>query len=300
MHSSCFTRMVRPAFAGIWICSLLLPCQPSPALTQNIFATVNGTSQQIGALDSGLRNSAGNQVEEGLFQLDNAHKYLMNNDHGCQFRYFQIVYHDPDPIKYLGNPLSAPYTDPPKDGWDYQRTPVNNYTTGSPGADQSPFYENDDTNATTYKYPKYSGQLTTFGGQGPFPVHSDAGGYVLTQDVPGYGTAAMTNTTLDFYTFITFVDNDLRANKQFIILAGYQWGIGRDGTGSYYAIQPTALDLSDELILQPRVADALFADGFSDWTALYQGDVNCVPEPATLLLIAIGGVALNRRRRFAA
>jgi hypothetical protein len=269
----------------------LLVAHPAAGLTQPVFGTVNNQLQQIGQMDS----SVNNRVEEAKFQLDNAYKYLMDDSKNSQFRYFQIVTNDPDPINYLGQPNVAPYTDPPKDGWDYQRTPANNVN-GLPGADASPFYENDDV-VGAFAYPKYSGQFNNFGGAGPFPVHSEANGYVLTQDVPGYGDNSMVNTSLDFYTFIVFINPDLKAAKEFIVLGGYQWGVGRNNAGNYFDIDPTTLDLSTD-DLRGKVSLALGADGFGDWTALYGGNL-VVPEPGCFAVVVLCVVFPMRRRRAA-
>lgn len=276
--------------------SLLAAClafvsSASAQLNQSVFANVTGQvpGTQIGTLNASATLSGGQVVEEATFQLNNSFLYLMNDAQNWQFRYFQIVTVDTDPINYLGQPLNAPYTDPPSGGWDYQRNPANNLA-GTPGADTSPFYENDNGFVLNpNSYPTYSGSLNVFGGaNGNFPIHSQAGGYVRTQDVPGIPA----NNSLSFDTLITFYAPGVTGNE-FIPLAGYSWGISANGTGALTPTAPVALDLSQDA-LQADVINALGADGFTGWNALFGGTIT-VPEPATLALLAMGLAALALR-----
>ena len=287
-------RLYRAAFATVSILAvcLALAGPASAQLMQPVDANVTGQvpGTQIGTLDSSATLTGGQVVEEATFQLNNSFLYLMNDAQNWEFRYFQIVTVDTDPINYLGQPLNAPYTDPPSGGWDYQRNPAGNFQAGTPGADTSPFYENDNGFVLNpNSYPTYSGSLNVFGGaNGNFPMHSQAGGYVRTQDVPGIPA----NNSLTFDTFITFYAPGVTGN-QFIPLAGYSWGISANGTGALTPTAPTALDLSQDA-LQADVINALGADGFTGWNALFGGTIT-VPEPRTLALLAMGFAALALR-----
>jgi hypothetical protein len=292
------TRLLHPPYRAAFVTvSILAACliliSPASAqLNQSVYANVTGQvpGTQIGTLNSSATLSGGQVVEEATFQLNNSFNYLMNDAQNWQFRYFQIVTVDTDPINYLGQPLNAPYADPPSNGWDYQRNPANNWQTGTPGADTSPFYENDNGFALNpNSYPTYSGSLNVFGGaNGNFPIHSQAGGYVRTQDVPGIPA----NNSLSFDTFITFYAPGITGN-QFIPLAGYSWGITANGTGALTPTAPTALDLSQDA-LQADVINAMAADGFTGWNALFGGTIT-VPEPGVLALLAMAFTALVLR-----
>jgi hypothetical protein len=273
------------------------------AASFNVSATVNGTNQPIGTIDANYLNyggANGSRAQEGIFQLNNNNKTLMH-DPDCQFRWFQVVTEDTDPINYLGNLLNAPYVDPPYDGWDYQRAPANDWQNGTPGADKSPFYENDDVMGAAYAYPKYSGTLNVFNNVANVPVHDEAMGVVRNQDVPG--TSA--NNSVKFWTFLAYLDAEMAAAKEFFVLWGYSWGVNRAANGNftYDAISEITYDHiignGGPGCVECTFYTALNADGFGEWTAITR-DINiipCVPEPASIVLFALGVYALLVCRR---
>src|SRR5690348_16489696 len=85
--------------------SLLAAClafasSASAQLNESVFANVTGQTPgtQIGTLNASATLSGGQVVEEATFQLNNSFLYLMNDAQNWQFRYFQIVTTDTDPI----------------------------------------------------------------------------------------------------------------------------------------------------------------------------------------------------------
>lgn len=283
---------------GVVLMSVLWVAAAAQAIAINVTATVNGVpNTQLGSINATYAGG----VEEGSFQLDNAQLGLMD-DPDCQFRWFQIVTRDTDNTAgaptYLGNMMnnSTPYVDPPKNGWDYQRNPAGDYTNGTPGADGSPFYENDD-DAGNYAFPKYSGNFNVFGGNNNVPVHDANTGVSRTQDVPGTSPGF----GLTFQTFLTFIN--ACADHQIIVLAGYEWGLDRAANGTYTYFGPTAIDMSVDGF-SDSLSTALTNGGFGNdgWSFAVNGygeNVVCCPEPASLALLGAGGIVLVRRRRAA-
>jgi hypothetical protein len=277
------------------------------AATFDVSTTVNGRYRKIGAISADYLRPQGNgsKVMEGDFQLNAKHKPLMK-DPDCQFRWFQVVHDDTDPVNYLGQLLNAPYTDPPWDGWDYQRSPANDWQNGDPGADRAPFYENDDTTATTYKYPKYSGTLNVFNvagtDQANVPVHSQNGGVVRIQDRPGLSGA---NEHTKFWSFLTYIDKDLRMEKKFNVVWGFSWGVNRGADGTYFydaiaELTPADITADDPCRYCTSIA-ALHNSGFGTWTPIFN-DINIIkniPEPTSgiLILLALCSFMFQHRQR---
>jgi hypothetical protein len=241
-----------------------------------VTATVAGQSVPLGNLNYSLNPSGGNFVNEASFQLNDAFKSLMND---CgQFRWFQIVTTDTDPINYQGKLLKAAYVDPPSKN-------------GTPGADTSPFYENDIGFAgNKNSYPNLDGSLKIFGGKaGPFPIQDTSLGIIRTQDVPGLGGK---NNQLIFETFLTYISDCMPADT-FQVLAGYTWGIQTDGTGKLSSIAPTDINFAPDLVPNTNVVNitAALGNSFPGWTAAFDSEIElcCVPEPATWLVIVLMG-----------
>ena len=254
-----------------------------------VTATVAGQSVPLGNLNYSLNASGDNFVNEATFQLNDAFKSLMND---CgQFRWFQIVTTDTDPINYQGKLLKAAYVDPPSGGWDYQRNPAGDFTKGTPGADTSPFYENDIGFAgNKNSYPNLDGSLQVFGGKaGPFPIQDTSLGLIRTQDVPGLGG---NNNKLIFETFLAYISDCMPANT-FQILGGYTWGIQTDGAGKLSKIAPSDIAFAPDLVPNTNVvnATAALANSFPGWTAVFDSEIElcCVPEPATWMVIVLMG-----------
>lgn len=268
---------------------LLVVAISATASAQSVTANVNGQQVVIGNLSASngyyQNNPRTNKLTmTGSLQLNSTYKYLMNDAMGCQFRWFQIVTADSRPPKWMGSAPAVPYTDPPYNGWDYQRTPEGDYMTGTPGDDQLPFYENNAEYALNSESP------TNTTGLG----HNAADGISRIYDRPGL--PRVDNGVLTFQTYIVFVDPALLAAKTFIPLLGYSWGGGFNGrptqaniyfTGPTY-IQPNQFNMN-------TMVTALNNDGFSGWKPTFGGQLAACPEPAPFL--ALGGAALLCVRR---
>lgn len=255
------------------------------ALVIDVKVKVDGAVRSIGSLAGSVTPSGGGFEHYGLFTFDPAYSYL---DDCYDFRWFQTIWYDNCPAQYKGNDLppagvpSKDAVDPPLDGWDYQRTPANNYTTGTPGADKSPFYENDD-NGNTYAYPNFAARHTE-------------GVDSWTDDFPGICDGYDVKTVWN--TFLVVTGGNIPAN-QFGILAGYEWRVGRnnvnDGTGqgTKYGSTGGTVIFGDAALVNTILAGS----GFTTWSALLNPDLDltCIPEPATLVLMA--SLLLVRRHR---
>jgi len=248
-----------------------------------VHAMINGQDTIIGDLSASngyYQNDPNTNklLETGSFTLDMAYKAYMHDADGCQFRWFQIVTADASSPNYLGNPPTVPYTDPPSNGWDYERTPPNDFRNGTPGADNSPFYEDNPGFGGTFDYNNF---------------HSEAQGTSRTEDRPG-----LPNGNLQFQTYLVFINADLASKMMFIPLIGYSWGGTGDGTKGTSFNGPTIINPAnfDFTLMQ----NALNADGFAAWKPT-TGDIVCVPEPSTwvLLIFSVTALAVGQSRNYA-
>lgn len=245
---------------------------------------------QIGTLTAS--NAANGSGESATFQLASSDQFLMNDAAGTQFRFFQVIYYDDEPVKYQGHIITPAHTtahsgtvvDVPVGGWDYELPE---------GDDDSPFYESDtEDNPTTgkpYAYPTLS-----------YPdLHSDVSGYSLTDDAP---TETKANDQTLFETFLAYVNPTLGAAHRFDLLGGYSWGIQNNAsaktTGIAAADIPrTAIDLGTVAELQ----DALNRSGFTGeyaWT-VESYDLSTfarLPEPSEWVLVGGAMVLLMFRQ----
>ncbi len=269
---------------------LTLPLLVVTAFSNSIHAsTLNildgGT--QIGALTAS--NDPYGNGEEATFQLLSPYKSLMNDAAGTQFRFFQVIYYDDEPVTYQGKvitPPSAPahsgtVVDTPAGGWDYEL----------PGGDDySPFYESDTPNnpktGQPYAYPTLS-----------YPdLHSDKLGYSSTSDEPGEDNPL--DKTL-FETFLAYVNPALDATHTFDLLGGYSWGIQNDPSDNTTGI-PTA-NIPQSAITGGTIAElqgALDRSGFTGQDAWSVESVDLslyapVPEPSEWMLLCAGVLFLT-------
>jgi len=183
------------------------------------------------------------------------------------------------------------------DGWDYQRTPKNDWQNGTPGADQAPFYENDDV-AGDFKMPKYSGKYSPFGGQSNVDVHDDTLGVVRHQDNPKYTDTSADRTQLQFLTYLVFHDTN-ESFPSFNVLGGFGWGFGRNGDGSWFPAGPIALGPTFSQFLMDEINMSLYNAMFPTWLASTGADLPAAvtPEPSTAVLLTVCGCLLPRVRR---
>jgi hypothetical protein len=177
----------------------------------HVRAIVNGVDSEIGFLEPTISDgdAAEDKFERATFDLHPDFGFLMNDQLGCQFRFFQIVTSDSDPMRppmVNGILPNIPYVDPPSGGYQGQTSAMGN------GADTSPFYENDD-GAGPYAFQRYSDFFNEADSAFPVntPVHDPVNGIVNTNDFPDVSD----NSRVDFETYIVFVDETLRAQKTF-------------------------------------------------------------------------------------
>lgn len=271
MSPALFIGRARAAALSLFAIAAAFVVSTPQAAATDVHASINGQDTVIGDLAASngyFKNdpNTGQLLETGSFTLGMNYRYLMDDAHPCQFRWFQIVTTDASPPNYLGTPPTVPYTDPPSGGWDYERTPKDNFLTGKPGADDAPFYEDNPGFGGTFDYNNF---------------HSAANGTSRTEDRPG-----LPNGSLQFQTYLVFVNPELAADHEFIPLIGYSWGGTGNAAGKGTSFNGPTLILSanfDFALMQ----DALNSDGFALWSPT-RGDLECVPDSGgTLLLFGI-------------
>jgi hypothetical protein len=227
------------------------------------------------------------------------------------FRWFQIVKefdgqgwgegvrrwnYDPNNPRWVET--NRPIVDPPRGGWEYQydgnRNPTNRQQ--GDGADESPYYENDD-DGNTYAFPNFSGQYSRNHRDTNDPnVHVERR-FSTFFDAPGWDSAA----TISFQTFLVVAlhgRNTFQQGQQnFLKLAGFRWQLQVDQQLNKTIVNVAALNLADK---KQAIRDALTNGGFNNWNALQLDDFELVPEPASLIALTFGLAGLAYRRRRAA
>ncbi|MGD9723979.1 MAG: PEP-CTERM sorting domain-containing protein [Pirellulales bacterium] len=254
------------------------------AINIPVTATVGGVPNvQIGNINASMsgNGSKANPFEEsGDFTFTAPHGQL---DNCYDFRWYQIIVDAPEDLlaipefkfkdpggAYTVTP-TTPFVDPPAGGYSYQ--------SGDGGADNDPFYEN--TGPGSFAFPNFS------------DLHVE-GVSSHTEDSP-------TPEDVFFETYLVVTGGDLDANE-FCVLAGYSWNT---------VLEAGELEFPDPVQITPiqiaHLQTALENSGFSDnygnpWTVHTDCDLMPCPEPATWLMLALGGAAalvVGRRRRTA-
>jgi hypothetical protein len=212
------------------------------------------------------------------------------------FRWFQIINDHTSPRRptWNGNqPL--PVVDPPAGGWDYQygndhvrNGGTRNQRNNGEGADNSPYYENDD-DGNTYWFPNFA----NFHRPNVDSRFEDAPGTSAGQHVL-------------FKTFLVVVRDDLRntitrGQQEFVKLAGFSWRLDGVALPGGVLQDITKLGQIDPAREKQKIAQALANSGFQGWNTIQLNDFVFVPEPASVIALAVGlmGLAYGRRRRVA-
>ncbi len=239
-------------------------------------ATVNGDTQTIGSIAATLMTSTIGFPEAGTFTFNSEFSIL---DAKYDFRWVQIVSTDSSPPVVLRDgmfqPLITPYIDPPPGGYAHQAS--------SGGADDEPFYEN--TGPGDYFYPT-------------FDLRHVEGFKSWTDDIPDLRMTGF----VTFRTFLVLSGATLWnaiGEDTFDVLAGYEWTIGRNSTGSRLlgGIHPRSINSKalDEINL------AMDQTGFLDWLAVTGTELGyaMIPEPSAYRFVVwgIGLLVFVRRKR---
>jgi hypothetical protein len=196
---------------------------------------------------------------------------------GMKLHWVQKITADSCPANYMGKAPTFPVIDPPSGGWDYEYV---NPATRSGGI--APEYSVFQPNTGPWYY--------NAAGDAKF---STPGQSYTIQDQPGNCPAPGTTS---FVTFLVAEPTQFNPGNsgalqpgQFLLLAGFSWQA--PGGSNPVALSP-GIEASD-------FNTALTNGGYNNISATYFGIVT-VPEPATIALIAVGGLALLTRRRKAA
>lgn len=184
-------------------------------------------------------------------------------DNFFDFHWFQVINHDSWPLNDSnGNPLTPPYVDPPNGG--YQNQPF----------DDHPFYW--DRNLWNNPQVRVEGQFSRIWDYPRAPQKQQQEGEVL------------------FKTFLCITDHGqdhFAVPNVFGKILGFFWAIGsRDVGGNLvnYVEFRGWLDITRE---KSKIQQAFNNSGFQGWETVQ------VPEPSSMLAIAVGLSALLRRRR---
>jgi hypothetical protein len=234
-------------------------------------------------------NTGSDEFMTAVFQFQGGWGAIL--DPIYDFRWFQIINDASNPQNWFptwnGNRPNLPVVDPPAGGWDYQRN--------RGGADNSPYYENDD-DGNTYAFPNFSGQYRN--------PHPDTGSRDVHQETRWStfldAPSIPAGENVLFKTFLVAVlhgSNTITPGQQeFVKLAGFSWRL--DGRATHQDI--TKLGAIDPANVKEKIGRALVNSGFQGWNTIQLTQYTMIPEPASLLALAIGLVGLAYRRRRAA
>ncbi len=262
----------------------------------NITARVNGVATNIGTLTptftaGGMTANADLNVNGGPF---------MDDDCGGQFRWVQIITQDDEPAKKngvaWGQNAARAIVDVPSGGWDYQNPPNAKGPAGGYGADNAPFYENND--GSTYWFGNYAAYHNETGG-------ANGQGQSSIEDGPGLSKGG------DKTTFQTYLVYYMAGSMSYNVLLGYQWTVTASNppadpnpTLTYGLTAGNPIQNAGGLGVPQAnmnlLATAMTNAGFAGWTATTGANLGSpCPEFSTIAMMisGAGGVLLQGRRQ---
>lgn len=261
-----------------------------------------GPTVEIGTI---LPSQAANGAESATFTLDASYRFLMDDALEQEFRWFQVITYDDEPVAWNGSLITAAATanhtgtvvDVPSGGWDYESTTGNNG-----GDDTIPFYETDTAQnpatMTDWRFP----------GLAYSALHNSGLGTSSTNDAPGL--SGNNHKTL-FQTYLCWEDPDYLTTNVVDVIGGFSWGIQTDGSGAKTGIEPSPISFTDiDMPMLTELQGALNRSGFgpgNQWTVIADNNFTVeavAPEPSSgaLCLLIVSGVSplvARGRRRFA-
>lgn len=246
----------------------------SYAATKDVKAKVNGAANtKIGTLTANVSVDGGSGKNVAEFKYVNVNN-LNKLDDCYEMRWFQFITSDDWPAKY-GGVNQTHIVDPPKGGWDYQAA--------DGGADNEPFYENSGNG--NYAYPNFKDRRVKYDKS-------------WTDDYPYIGDANAGNKGKKTVWQTWLVAREIGKNA-FCLLLGYEWEVGVNNTPDKYAKFNNWIEPGDANI--GTMTTALTNGGFTaaDWPISKDCALTCaaVPEPSSMAALALGGLAMLRRRR---
>ncbi len=211
-----------------------------------------------------------------------------------EFHWFQIITQDDDPTGYKGKKdYPLPVVDTPLGGWDYMyqdgaaRTkPYDDATNGrykDDAADTLPWYHTPEEEAGA------AGSGNETGGFGKFKRGVS---YEIKDGLSGLPDPKLIKFTTWLIATPKYAycpGTSCLAKGEMLLLGGFDWTMARKE--GKIALSATALTST-----KAQAALDQKDTGFKGWK-VYDGAALCCPEPASLMALALGALALRRRRR---